>query len=119
MDIMKITLGTKEQIKDLAERYVVLELDTFKVKGEEIPSWCVVDAGDIGLGEMTELQHWQEQHANLIKNYKQGDWNFCEQMVEHLQGKFGGNLDSFYTELYSRLKGTKPEPYTYVIEKDI
>jgi len=39
-------------------------------------------------------------------------------MVEHLKGKFGGNLDSFYTELYSRTQQEKADPWDYVIEKE-
>jgi len=38
-------------------------------------------------------------------------------MLEHLKGKFGGNLDSYYTELYARIQQDKPEPWDYVIEK--
>ena len=115
---MKIVLAKEEDIKPVQERYLVLELDTFRVNGELVPSWCVVDAGDIGLSEMTELAHFKEQHENLIRNWKKGDFNFVEQMLEHLKGKFGGNLDSYYTELYARLQQDKPEPWDYVIEKE-
>ena len=115
---MKILLGPKEQIKDIEERYVVLELDTFRIQGIEVPSWCVIDAGNIPLKEMTETQHWQEQHNNLIKNWKKGDWNFCGQMLEHLLGKFGGELDSFYTTMFGRMQKPKPNPYTYIIDKE-
>ena len=116
---MKIVLSTQEDIASLAERYLVLELDTFRIEGKEIPSWCVVDAGDIGLADMTELAHYKEQHENLSRNYKKGDLNFVEQMIEHLKGKFGGNLDSYYTELYARIKNeTHPEPWDYVVEKE-
>ena len=115
---MKIVLATEEQIADVAERYLVLELDTFRIEGKLVPSWCIVDAGDIPLQDMTELAHFKEQHENLISNYKKGDLNFVEQMVEHLRGKFGGNLDSFYTELYSRTQQEKTDPWDYVIEKE-
>ena len=63
---MKIVLATEEDIKPVADRYLVLELDTFRIKGKEIPSWCIVDAGDVGLADMTELAHFKEQHENLI-----------------------------------------------------
>lgn len=115
---MKIILATQEDIKPVQERYLVLELDTFRIKGNEIPSWCIIDAGDIGLSEMTELAHFKEQHENLMRNYKKGDLNFVEQMLEHLKGKFGGNVDSFYTELYARTQQTKADPWDPVIEKE-
>ena len=94
---MKIVLATKDQIAEVADRYLVLELDTFRVRDQVVPSWCIVDAGDITLQDMTELAHYKEQHENLIRNYKKGDLNFVEQMLEHLKGKFGGSLDSYYT----------------------
>jgi hypothetical protein len=115
---MKIILATQEDIKPVQERYLVLELDTFRIKGTEIPSWCIIDAGDIGLSEMTELDHFKKQHENLIRNYKKGDLNFVEQMLEHLKGKFGGNVDSFYTELYARTQQPKTDPWDPVIEKE-
>jgi len=115
---MKIVLSTEQDIKPVAERYLVLELDTFRIEGIEIPSWCVIDAGDIPLADMTELAHFKEQHENLIRNYKKGDLNFVEQMLEHLQGKFGGNMDSYYTELYARLQQPKQDPWDHVIEKE-
>ena len=115
---MKIILATQEDIKPVQERYLVLELDTFRIKGTEIPSWCIIDAGDIGLSEMTELDQFKKQHENLIRNYKKGDLNFVEQMLEHLKGKFGGNVDSFYTELYARTQQPKTDPWDPVIEKE-
>ena len=115
---MKIILATEDQISDIAKRYLTLELDTFRIDGEEIPSWCVIDAGDIGLSELTELNHWTEQHKNLIRNYKQGEWNYCLQMLEHIKGKFGGNVDSFYTELFARMQQPMPKAWDYVIEKE-
>jgi len=115
---MKIVLAQPEEISEITDRYIVLELDTFRISGVETPSWCIIDAGDIGLSEMTELSHYIEQHNNLIKNYKKGDLNFVEQMLEHLKGKFGGNVDSFYTELYARTQQTKADPWDPVIEKE-
>lgn len=115
---MKILLAQQEDIQDIADRYLVLELDTFRIKGVSVPSWCIIDAGDIGLAEMTELNHWKEQHQNLIKNWKLGNLNFVEQMIEHLRGKFGGNVDSFYTELYARTQQEKTDPWDPVIEKE-
>jgi len=115
---MKIILSTYEDIEPISDRYITLELDTFRINGELVPSWCLIDSSDVALGEMTELDHWIEQHNNLIKNYKRGDFNFCKQMVDHLRGRFGGNVDSFYTELYARMQQPKADPWDPVIEKD-
>ena len=115
---MKILLAHPNEIEDISERYLVLELDTFRIKGVDVPSWCIIDAGDIGLAEMTELNHWKQQHQNLIKNWKLGNLSFVDQMLEHLRGKFGGNVDSFYTELYARIQQEKTDPWDPVIEKE-
>tara|TARA_R110000868_G_scaffold183646_2_gene424959 strand:+ start:281 stop:628 length:348 start_codon:yes stop_codon:yes gene_type:complete len=115
---MKILLAPESQIKDIAERYIVLELDTFCIKGIDTPSWCVIEAGDIGLAELTELNHFITEHGNLIKNYKLGNFTYCEQMIEHLRGKFGGEVDSFYMELYARTQQPKTDPWNSVIVKE-
>jgi len=115
---MKIVLATEQDIAPVQDRYLVLELDTFRIQDKIVPSWCVIDAGDIPLAEMTELAHFKEQHENLIKNYKKGDLNFVEQMLEHVKGKFGGSVDSFYTELYARLQQPKSDPWDYIITKE-
>ena len=115
---MKIVLATEQDIAPVKDRYLVLELDTFSIQQNIVPSWCVIDAGDIPLSEMTELDHYKKQHENLIKNYKKGNLGFVEQMLEHLKGKFGGNVDSFYTELFARLQQPKSDPWDYVITKE-
>lgn len=114
---MKIVLATEQDIKPVKDRYLVLELDTFRIEDQIVPSWCIIDAGDIPLAEMTQLDHFKTQHENLIKNYKIGNLDFVEQMIEHLQGKFGGNVDSFYTELFARMKQPKSDPWDYIVTK--
>src|SRR6056300_1185340 len=115
---MKIVLATEEDIKPVKDRYLVLELDTFRIQDSIVPSWCIIDAGDIPLAEMTQLDHMKTQHENLIKNYKIGNFKFVDQMIEHLRGKFGGSIDSFYTELFVRLQQPKSDPWDYIITKE-
>lgn len=115
---MKIVLAKEQDIQPVKDRYLVLELDTFRIQDKIVPSWCIIDAGDIPLAEMTELDHMKKQHDNLIKNYKLGNFTFVEQMIDHLRGKFGGNVDSFYTELFARLQQPKSDPWDYIITKE-
>ena len=115
---MKIVLATEQDIAPVKDRYLVLELDTFRIKDKIVPSWCVIDAGDIPLAEMTELDHMKTQHENLIKNYKSGNLKFVEDMIEHLRGKFGGSVDSFYMELFARLQQPKMDPWDSIITKE-
>lgn len=99
---MNILLG-EENVRDIDERYTVLELDTIKIRGREEPvkAFCLVD--NLPIGEMLTLSQQVDLHANLIKNYRLKNWNFCEQAIEHLHGKWNGDLNSFYDELTKRI----------------
>jgi len=100
---MQIIMG-KETADQIGEKYIVLELDTVKIKGKLVPAFAVLDAGSIPLGEMQEIPIWVEHHNKVMENYYKQNWKFCEQMVEHCQGRWGGSMDSFYTEMLNRIK---------------
>ena len=51
---MQIIMG-KEAANQIGEKYIVLELDMFKVEGKLVPAFAVLDAGSIPLGEMQEI----------------------------------------------------------------
>jgi hypothetical protein len=96
----------KDNISTLDKKYTVLELDTFQFPDGSIHTACCV-VENIPIQEMAQTENFKELHANLIKNYGLRDWNFCEQAIEHLTGKFGGELDSFYQELQTRITTLK------------
>jgi hypothetical protein len=60
-------------------------------------------------------------HVNLIRNYGQRRWNYCEQAIEQLMGKWGSELDSFYIELAARIANLKTQTlndtWSGIIEK--
>jgi len=103
---MNIILG-EEAYQTVKDKYLVLELDTFIIKGTPHTSYCVLDASDIPLGEMPELSLWEDNHSKIIKNYRNGNYDFCEQMIEHATTRWGGHLSSFYTTLNSRIQEIK------------
>jgi len=105
---MNIILG-KSARQNLGDKYIVLELDTFEIAGELVPSYCVLDAGDIPLSEMQDIPAWVENHDKIMENYRKQNWNFCEQMIEHIQTRWGGALNSFYLTLYSRIQELKQQ----------
>lgn len=94
----------REIADQLKERFTVLELETFTEDDREVTAFCVIPADKIPLGEMTLLNQWTELHANLIKEYYNNNHQFCQDAIEHLLGKFSGELDSFYEEILSRIK---------------
>ena len=117
---MNIILG-EDAYNRVKDKFLVLELDTFCVQGENHVSYCVLDAADIPLGEMPEIPLWRENHAKLIENWHKGNFEFCEQMIDHLTKRWGGHMNSFYTEVYGRIQDLKekelPADWTGVIQK--
>lgn len=101
-----------EVTDQIADKYILLELDTFlrTTNGQRVKSYAVVSRDDIVLQEIPIMEMNQKLHANLIKNYKKGDWNFCKQAIAELQGKWKGEIDSFYAILGTRIKQLESEP---------
>jgi len=109
---MNIILG-EENAKAIEDRYVVLELDSLKIPGQDasIKSYCVLEQLD--LGEMMVLVNYRDLHHNLMENYRSQNWKFCQDALELLQGRWQGELDSFYQDLSRRiqqLQATPPAP---------
>jgi hypothetical protein len=98
---MHIILG-EENIKEIDQKYTMLELDTLRISGEPVTAYCLVE--ELSLDEMFTLDQFRTLHENLIKNYKKRNWKFCEDAVEHLRGKWRGDLDSFYDSMANRVK---------------
>ena len=100
---MHIVYG-KEQADRLKEKYTVLELDTVKVEevDKNLTLFAVVDTEKLGVIDLPQLAQWIKLHEDLIRNLKKKDKNFCLQAVEHLLGKFGGDIDSFYEHVKGR-----------------
>ena len=105
---MQIILG-KDIANQVEDKYIVLELDTFKHNDDVQTAYAVLDAASIPLGEMQEIPTWVEHHNKIMENYRKQNWNFCEQMIEHCQKRWGGELTSFYTEIYSRIQQLKTQ----------
>lgn len=104
---MYVFLPDHDTFSELDSKYTVLELDTIRYDPdkEPLPAYCVLD--NVSFMEMATLESLKNLHANLIANYKKKDWNFCEQAIEHLSGKWNGELDSFYANLNDRIQTFK------------
>jgi hypothetical protein len=108
---MNIIFGTQmaQQAKD---RYTVLELDTLNLvpTGETVTAYCLVET--VPITEMPAVTSLQDLHSNLMTEYRKQNWRYCEDAIAHLTGKWHGELDSFYTELYQRIQSLKQEDLT-------
>ncbi len=99
---MNIILG-KEAADKLKNNYTILELETFTRPDESsVTAYCVLE--QIPLHELTEFQANKKLHDNFVRELNQQNFKYCEDALEHLLGKFNGELDSFYLEIIRRIK---------------
>jgi hypothetical protein len=102
---MHIIFGST--IEEIPNSFTVLELDTFRMVKENRTdtAYCVVEK--IPLTEFTTLDAYKKIHADLVRYYKQRQWEYCENAIEGLMGRWNGELDTFYTDLLRRVMGYK------------
>ena len=116
---MNIILG-KSDANKLNDKYIVLELDTVTIKNSTpIVAYCVVE--NMPLTEMPQAADLKMIHASLMPAYRNREWKYCEQAIAKLTGCWGGDLDTFYDSLLTRVrayKANEPGPdWTGVIPK--
>ena len=102
---MNIIFG--DSLNTIPDRYTILELDTFRSPdgARTATAYCLVEK--IGLDEFANLDAYKKIHADLVKYYKQRQWDYCEDVIQNLMGRWGGELDSFYINLLGRILGFK------------
>ena len=88
--------------EELANRYIVLELEPHIVQDSVLETFCVVEGEKIPLTEVTMLEHWKKLHKEFVQANKDKNGKLCRDLAEHLIGKFGGEVDSFYEIVVSR-----------------
>jgi hypothetical protein len=100
---MQIIFG-KDNAEELRKRYTVLELEQLPVEGHGIiEAYCVIPAEKIGLAELPKIESWVKLHHDFLNGYKTKQYEYCMQCIDHLTGKFGGEMDSFYEEIQHRI----------------
>lgn len=105
---MHIILG--DQItKEITDKYIVLELDNFQIAGRDhaVSAYCLVE--NVPIAELPQVDQFRDLHANLIQNYRLGNWKFCKDALEHLEGRWNGEVDSFYDELSTRISNHRDQ----------
>ena len=100
---MNIIFG-KKNADLLREQYLLLELETFDVAGSPLECYCLIDTGSIPINELNTLRHYTDLHGIFVNNLKNKNYKLCNDLLPHLQGKFGGSLDSFYYVIAERIK---------------
>jgi hypothetical protein len=111
----------KTNATNIDEKYIVLDLDTFRLPDGSIHTACCV-VESIPVAELPMADQLKDLHVNLVRNYGQRNWNYCEQAIEQLMGKWGKEVDSFYQELMTRIQKLKTQnlddAWTPVIAKN-
>ena len=51
-----------------------------------------------------------QQNENLMVQYGMQNWSFCINALQHLKGKWGGEMDSFYADLQLRVEQYQQNP---------
>lgn len=107
---MHIIFG-KETADGLKDKYTVLELDRIQIErnGPILESFCVLDTESVRLEEIATMPSMINLHYKLMENYRKKNWNFCEQAIEHLHGRWGGTVNSFYDEISQRIAKYKQQ----------
>lgn len=93
----------KQHAEELREKYTVLELETLTKDGVTLDVFCVIPADVINLGDLPHMEHHITLHNHFVQALKDKNYKVCLDLQEHLVGKFGGEVDSFYEEIIKRI----------------
>ena len=103
---MNIIFDDAVDIATLPNSYTLLELDTFRFpNGATRTAYALLDG--LALSDLATLESWKNIHNDIIRYYRQGHWNYCEQALEGIMGKWNGQLDTFYVDLLARVHNMK------------
>ena len=105
---MNIIFG-RENAEKLREKYTVLDLEKLVVEGKDVEVFCLIPAEKIALPDLPQLEQWINLHNDFLKGYHKKEYNYCRQCIEHLMGKFGGEVDSFYSIILERIEAEEAQ----------
>lgn len=118
---MNILMG-KENAAVLSEKFVVLELDTFKFEeGNVVTAYCTID--NIPLESLANVPEIVARHDLMISSFKEKNWTLCQELVNRLTGEFNGEVDSFYESILNRiasyLENDPGDDWTHIIPRKL
>ena len=99
---MYIIVGT-DRASVLKDTHTVLSLEKIAHEGTEDRAYCVIPFDKMNVVEIPMLENLKDLHERFVEEYETGNYQYCRDVVEHLYGKFGGELDSFYDEILKRI----------------
>lgn len=96
---MNIIFGDSVDI--LPDHYIKLELDTFRTANNTVTAYCLVEK--LAPDEFGNMDSYKKIHADLLDAYRKQHWNYCEQAIAGLMGRWNGEIDTFYADLLQRV----------------
>ena len=105
---MQLIFG-RDNAEALRERYTILDLETIEKDGVKLEVFCVIPAEKIGIPDLPQLENWIKLHNDFLHGYQTQQYDYCRQCIEHLMGKFGGEVDSFYSIILERIEAADPQ----------
>jgi hypothetical protein len=107
---MNIIFG--DSVDTLPDHYIKLELDTFRIadSNNTVIAYCLVEK--LAPDEFATMDSYKKIHTDLLDAYRKQHWNYCEQAIAGLMGRWGGELDTFYADLLKRVLDYKKTPPT-------
>jgi hypothetical protein len=103
---MNIIFDT-ENIESIRNNNILLELDTFYFFKIDRLSTAYSVIENIKITDFNKIEKNQKLHADMIKAYKNKDFELCQELIQLLLGAFNGEVDSFYDELTRRVSTLK------------
>lgn len=99
---MNIIIGI-ENISQVKDKHIVLPLDTFITDkiGNTVTAYCVIE--NVPIDELPSVEHNTKMHNELLQFYADKRWDDCSTILDHLLGCWGGEVDSFYSNLRGRI----------------
>lgn len=97
----------RPKAEELRKNHTVLDLETVTKDGVTLELFCLVPGEKIHLDELPQLEDNIKLHNDFLDGYKNQQYEYCVQAIEHLRGKFGGELDSFYDVILDRIKAVQ------------
>lgn len=105
---MNIIFG--DALDALPDNYTVLELDTFVLPpdGAVRTSYCVIEK--VALTDFPVMEAYIKVHGDMMKAYRDKNWQYCLHAIQGLTGRWNGELDSFYNNLLERVNHFQDSP---------
>ena len=105
---MNIIFG--DSVKQIPNSYTVLELDTLRLLPDNNLVTAYYEKEKIPLNDYPLIEVYVKLHHNILINYRQQHWDYCEKAIDSLMGKWNGDVDTFYQELLHRITQYKQTP---------